>query len=57
MNLINIAWGLIILSLFGFGLNFIFNAGVDKSKYKFFDTLIGIGMGIAAILVIISLFV
>lgn len=57
MSLINIAWGLIILSLFGFGLNFIFYARVDKAKYKFFDTLIGIGMGIAAILVIMSLFV
>ncbi|WDV09386.1 hypothetical protein [Lysinibacillus irui] len=47
MSLINIAWGLIILSLLGFGLNIMFNARVDKEKYKFFDELIGIGMGFA----------
>ena len=49
MSLINIAWGLIILSLIGFGLNLMFNARVDNAKYKFFDSLIGLGMGIAAI--------
>ncbi|MED4077624.1 hypothetical protein ACQKEY_22475 [Lysinibacillus fusiformis] len=57
MSLINIAWGLIILLLLGFGLNFMFNARVDNEKYKFFDSLIGLGMGIATILVIISFFV
>lgn len=46
-----------INNFIAFWLNFIFYARVDKAKYKFFDTLIGIGMGIAAILVIMSLFV
>lgn len=55
MNLLNIAWVLIILLLIAFGLNFICNARVNNPKYKFYDKLIGLGMIVVVILVAVDL--
>lgn len=55
MNLLSIAWVLIILLLLAFGLNFMINARVNNDKYKIFDKLIGLGMIVVVILVVVDL--
>jgi len=50
MSLINILWGLVIITILAFGLYILFNAKGKNEKDKFYDSLLGIG--IAAILVL-----